>query len=198
MSTKCLECGKEVESGLDLCSRCEEVSLQMDLQFDDFFKTLPQTSTSEVKPHYPVVKLSPTEIGFRVPSWQEECQRMLKICRISYPQCLADYIGLVHQVCIDRQITFWNSLLVVVNFFKKDWCISKYFDRGEVEDPKKGIKARTRGWKLAIFNPFNYMEWAKPGFAKWVNITMKGLGKTRKDLVKEAEEIVNEHRDSAS
>ena len=186
----CLECGKAVLNGLDLCSKCEHDLISKELLFKDFFKTVVLVRTQESKPRYPVVRLTPEEIGFRVPTWQEEVIRLCHKCHFSSgPQNLADYIHLVHQACIDKRITCWNMLLVVVNFFKKEWCIRKYYDPGQVEDTKKKIPARSRGWKLAIWNPFDFMEWSNYSFANWVNVTMKDLGWTRKQLVAEAERI---------
>jgi hypothetical protein len=194
---RCLECGKEVEAGTSLCFPiCNEPNhTQTHKQFDDFFddfelKLIPLEAQSTL---LTVKHLKPEDIGMRIPTWQEEAQRLLTACFVaSGPQCLADYVRLAHRIAIDKRITFWNGLVITVYFFRREWCIKQYYDQGVEEDLKKGIKERLRGWKLAIFNPFDFLEWAMPGFAKWINVTMANQGYTRKMLVAEAERVIHD------
>lgn len=192
---RCLECGEPVEDGTFLCfPDCGERDRpEAREQFDDFFSSFQliqlesQTSTQKVK------RLKPEEIGMKIPSWQEELSRILSVCRLSSgPQDLSGYICLVHHIAIDKRISFWNGLVITVFFFKREWCIRRYYDPGAMEDPKRKIKERTRGWKYAIFNPFDYLEWSMPGFAKWVNCTMACYGYTRKALVAKAEQVIHD------
>ena len=200
MASKCTECGKETDSGLDMCPRCESQHLIVMLEFDDFIKTLSYNPNWNRKDpsvmDSKVVHLTQEEAGIVIATWIEERDRILKKCSMSGPTCLAHYIYLIHQVCIDKHIRrggtgFWNALIIVVSFFNKDWCIRRYYDPGDEGNEKQGRPARTRGWKVAVFNPFDYMEWAMAGFKEWVVMWLRA-GVTRKELILKAEKIIKE------
>jgi hypothetical protein len=197
--SKCVRCGTKVAvEGDELCARCEELDKAAAEKFNDFWKCLSynplHTRRDPSEMDSKVEHLTQEEAGIVFPTWTEERERILKACHMSQPKCLGEYIYLIHQTCIDRFIRngnngFWNALVIVVSFFNKDWCIRRYYDPGRDEDKKKGLPARSRGWKVFVFNPFDYMEWAMPGFKAWVVRWLK-VGVTRKQLIQKAEEAV--------
>jgi len=186
MTTVCVECDKEVSSNLDLCPRCESTLLLTEKLCDDFFATLNLSFTQPSSvPRYPITKISSSEI--KIPIWPEELRRILGLDRQwnHAPLNRSEYISTVHAICIDKKVGLWNALCIVVYLYKKEWSAHRYWDDGDAES------GRSRGWKLDIFNPIDYMEVAMVGFKVWVN-TMKGRGLTRKNLVTQAEGMVNE------
>lgn len=194
----CMECGKETPLATGLCATCQKRHTMVEKMFQDFIcrqsgTTKEKHYNSDVKHlEYPT-KEEAEAAGVKVPTWKEELKRFMKELGLKKIENRRDYFHLLFRASCWRDRTFPGYVLIFATyFFNSEWLIVDWYDHGEKENKKKGIKYRRPGWRRTVYNPYEYLKWAMPGMAEWLHKMEVEHGLTRKDLVRQAEKTIEE------